>query len=131
MREQDLEVLCRILEMRGGFGHREHLELTWNYLGMYEIGVAHQTVARAIRHVANLHGLPDRYHETITRSWVHLVAIHRQAGKARSFDEFIAHNPGLLDRHLLERHYSRELIASSEARTRWVEPDVRQLPAVA
>jgi hypothetical protein len=131
MHERDLPVLCRILEMRGGFGHREHLELTWNYLGMYEIGGAHQTAACAIRHVANLHGVPDRYHATITRSWVHLVAIHRQASEARSFDEFIAHNPRLLDRHLLERHYSRELIASSEARTRWVEPDIRQLPALA
>jgi hypothetical protein len=34
-------------------------------------------VAAAVRHVAALHGMPDRYHETITRSWVHVVALHR------------------------------------------------------
>lgn len=74
------------------------------------------------------HGTPGKYHETITRSWVQLVALHWTDGKAESFDEFIADNPALLDRHLLDRHYSRELISSPRARKRWIQPDRRAFP---
>jgi hypothetical protein len=85
-------------------------------------------VASAIREVAKMHGAPDKYHETITRSWVHLVALHRAENQAGSFDKFIAENPGLLERRLLDQHYSRELIGSHRARAQWTEPDLRALP---
>jgi hypothetical protein len=35
MRTRDLEVLQEILDTRDGFGHREHLELAWRYLGRW------------------------------------------------------------------------------------------------
>jgi hypothetical protein len=129
MRVLDLDILRRILEAHDGFGHREHLELAWEYLGRYDAEAAYEAVAAAIRHLAEMHGAPDKYHETITRSWVHLVAVHRAGSDHTSFDDFIAHHRPLLDRQLLARHYSRELIASPEARTKWVEPDLAELPA--
>ena len=101
MRSRDLHILQGILEDRGGFGHQEHLELAWRYLAIYGMQAAQEAMRSAIRHVAGLHGAPDRYHETITMSWLALVAIHRAASDARVFDEFIAGNPGLLDRQLL------------------------------
>jgi hypothetical protein len=131
MREQDLLTLQEIVDRHGGFGHREHLELAWSYLSVYGFEPAYEAVAAAIRHIARKHGEPDRYHATITRSWLHLVAVHRQRCGVASFDEFIAENPGLLDRSLLGRHYSSELIRSARARARWVEPDLRALPAAA
>jgi hypothetical protein len=129
--EPDLDILRRILDRGAGFGHREHIELAWSYLGRDDIDAAHRKVTAAIRHVAGLHGAPDKYHETITRAWVHLVALHRAHGEHNSFDEFIAANARLLDRHLLDRHYSRELLMSEEARARWADPDLRALPALA
>jgi hypothetical protein len=129
--ERDLDILHRIISARGGFGHREHLELAWTYLARYEVEAAHQAMAAAVRHAASLHGAPNRYHETITRSWVHLVALHRSGSAAGSFDEFISENSGLLDQHLLDHHYSRPLIASHEARASWTEPDLRGLPILA
>jgi hypothetical protein len=75
--------------------------------------------------------MPDRYHETLTASWVHLVALHRAHRPAASFDAFIASNQGLLDSHLLVRHYSRTLMDSDEARARWAQPDLRAFPIVA
>jgi hypothetical protein len=36
--------------------------------------------------------------------------------------------PHLLDKQLPFRHCSREAMFSSEARARWVEPDLRPLP---
>lgn len=131
MRQQDLEILQSIVGTRGGFGHREHLELVWNYLQIHDVDETPRVIGAAIRHLAGAHGAPDKYHETITRSWVHLVVLHRAASDAASFDEFIAGNSGLLDRHLLEGHYSRELLGSPEARTRWTEPDLRELPSAA
>jgi hypothetical protein len=131
MRDRELDILRSILDTRGGFGHQQHLELTWRYLQLYEPDEAQRAVARAIRQVASAHGAPDKYHETITRCWVHLVALHRAQSDAESFDDFIAENRGLLDRHLLAAHYSPELISSARARTRWTEPDRRDLPQVA
>jgi hypothetical protein len=129
--ERDLQILRRVLDRTAGFSHREHIELAWCYLGHHDVEAANRAIAQAIRHVAALHGAPDKYHETITRAWVHLVARHRATSGAASFDEFIAENPRLLDRHLLDRHYSRELIMSDAARARWIDPDLRALPALA
>jgi hypothetical protein len=130
MRDHDRKTLQSILEARGRFGHREHLELAWNYLQSYEAEEANRTMARAIRHLASRHGDPHKYHETITRFWVQLVALHRAKSGAQSFDQFIAENEELLDSHLLARHYSQEQIGSSHARIRWTEPDLRELPRV-
>jgi hypothetical protein len=131
MCDTDRDILRRIIETRGGFGHPQHIELAWTYLDRYDLDLAHEAVAGAIRHVAELHGAPDKYHQTITRAWVHLVAVHRAHSHAASFDEFIAGNAGLLDRHLLRRHYSRGRIASCEARAGWLAPDLRPLPELA
>ena len=126
--KSDVDTITRIIETRGGFGHREHLELAWNYLGAGEPEDAYRQVREAIQHVAVLHDAPDRFHETITRVWVRLVDVHLAGSEARSFDEFIADNSGLLDGSLLSRHYSRELIGSPDARAHWLEPDLRPLP---
>ncbi|HTT30857.1 MAG TPA: hypothetical protein VMG37_20745 [Solirubrobacteraceae bacterium] len=131
MRKQDLDILQSIVVTRGGFGHREHLELVWSYRQIHDAAATHRAVRAAIRHLASAHGAPDKYHDTITRCWVHLVLIHRAASEAESFDEFIASNSGLLNRHLLEAHYSREVLDSPEARVRWAEPDLRDLPNAA
>lgn len=73
MRERDREVLHEILEARGEFGHREHLELAWSYLRMYDNHEATEVMVGAIRRVARLHQAEDMYHETITRAWLHLT----------------------------------------------------------
>src|SRR5690348_13508611 len=131
MDDRDLQTLEQILHQRGGFSHREHLELVWNYLDRYDADAARDAVAAAIRHVATLHGAPERYHATITQAWVRLVALHRSSGTATTFDEFLAANAGLLDRRLLARHYSDKLISSERARRHWTEPDLRPLPSAA
>lgn len=131
MDEPGVDILHRILATRGDFGHREHLELAWTCLERYDLDAAHHAVATAVRHVAALHGMPERYHETITRSWVHVVALHRALDAADSFDAFIAAHPVLLTKDLLSRHYSAPVLGSKAARARWAEPDLRAFPAVA
>ena len=130
MRKRDLQVVHEILETRGGFGHREHLELAWSYLRLYSIDEAAEVMVAAIRHVARLHGAEDKYHETMTRAWLHFVAVHIQRWGADSFEEFLERNPDLLDSKLIQHFYSRELILSESARAAWSAPDLRRLPAL-
>jgi hypothetical protein len=131
MGNRDLRMLEEILKSGGGFGHREHLELAWNLLRRDPIDRAADSMVAAIRHVARLHGAEDKYHETLTRSWMHFVAVHDQRWGADSFDGFIERNPDLLDRRLIEHFYSRELLFSESARGAWADPDIRPLPALA
>lgn len=131
MGEPGVDNLQTILAARGGFGHREHLELAWRCLAGGDVDSAHRAVAAGVRHVAAGHGMPDRYHETLTRAWVQVVALHRSIEPGESFDAFLEAHPRLLERDLMSGHYSRPLLWSEAARGRWVEPDLRPFPAVA
>jgi hypothetical protein len=106
------------------FGHREHLRLA------FLAGRRHETLDQAIDHcrsgiraVATAQGAPDRYHETITAAWATIVRSLAAALPHATFDELIDRHPELTDPHLLERYYSRERLASDEARRRRLEPD--------
>ena len=124
-------VLHEILARGEGFGHRQHLELTWRCLEDDEPDAACAMVADGIRHVAAAHGASDKFHATITSAWVHCVAVHRERWPGASFEEFIERNPALLDPKLLEHFYSPDLLFSDAARAAVTSPDRRSLPALA
>ena len=124
-------ILQEVLAHGHGFGHRQHVELTWRYLEGHDPDAAAELVADAIRQVAIAHGAAEKFHATITGSWVRCVAVHRQRWPADTFEEFIAINRGLLDAKLLEHYFSPRLLFSEPARARVVEPDLRPLPALA
>jgi hypothetical protein len=124
-------ILHDILGRGAGFGHRQHVELAWRCLARHDADQAADSVAAAIRQVAEAHGQPAKFHQTITRSWVQCVAVHRERWPAAGFEEFLDRNPQLLDSGLLGHFYSAELLASLEARSQWVAPDLHPLPALA
>jgi hypothetical protein len=117
-----------LLGPAGEFGHREHIRLAWRELREHDRDVALGRIETAIRHVAAAHGAPDKYHRTITETWVALVSHHLDEAPSLGFDEFLERFPGLLDRGLLARHFSRELLAAPAAREASVAPDLRPLP---
>jgi hypothetical protein len=121
-------VLDEIIATRHGFAHREHLELVWRYLGHHDLATAQGLTEDAICHVAAAHGRPDKFHRTMTWSWVRLVAVHRHRSSARSFDEFIAEHRALLDTGLLDRHYLPTTLGDPAARVTCVEPDRLAFP---
>lgn len=98
---------------------------------MYPVEQAAEAMKAAIGHVARQHGAEHKFHVTITRAWVHFVAVHIQRWGADNFDDFLTRNPALLDSHLIEQFYSRSLVFSEPARARWTPPDLRPLPALA
>ena len=124
-------ILHEILARGDGFGHRQHVELTWRYLERHDPEAARLLVADAIGELAAAHGAPQKFHATITGAWVRCVAVHRERWPADTFEQFIEVNTELLDPRLLERHFTRGLVFSDAARAGAVEPDIRPLPRLA
>jgi hypothetical protein len=89
------------------FPHETHVRVAW-LLSQEPDG--YERLATGIRGIAARAGVPERYHETMTRAWFELVS--QAAGI-------------LLDRGLLGRYYSPAVLESG--RGRWVEPDRRPL----
>jgi hypothetical protein len=123
----DAEYLEAALAGAPRLGQREHVRLAWLVIRAEGPGEGGDRVARMLRHLAELHGEGERYHETLTRFWIRLVA-HAIDAEPRidDFDVFVERFPLLLDGSIVQRHWSAEALAS--ARTAWVEPDVLALP---
>ncbi|MEP7010858.1 MAG: hypothetical protein ABJC13_11090 [Acidobacteriota bacterium] len=106
------------------FHHREHIRVVWKLIQLVGQEPARERFVAALVRLARAHGADQLYHETLTRAWVELIA--EAAGRSpafRSSEEFLVEHPGLLDRSILDRHYSPELLATAEARKSWLPPD--------
>jgi hypothetical protein len=108
----------------GRFGHREHLHMAWSYVRRDGVPAAVDNAAAFIRHVAAAHGESAKYHDTLTRFWVRVVARAGEETGAGDFERLLAVAPHLTDRDLPYRHWSRDLLWSPAARAGWVEPDL-------
>jgi hypothetical protein len=126
--EQHQAILHEILGRGHGFGHRQHVELAWRYLGEHGFSQAADAMAEAIRQVATAHGAPEKFHATITRAWAQCVAVHQQRWPADTFEGFLDRNPQLLDSRLLDHFYSPERLRAPVARASFAEPDRHPLP---
>lgn len=84
------------------FHHRDHLRATFLYLRQFGETETRQRLGPAILRYAAARNGAEKYHETITQAWIHLVS----AALAEDFESMLA-----------------ELLQSSEARARWIEPD--------
>ena len=85
-------------------------------------------MAREIKKFAVSQGDAGRYHETLTRFWVHMVNHAKEkAANANNIDELIAQFPILLDKNLPYKHWSTQSFNSTEARLRWIAPDILPL----
>lgn len=113
------------------FSHRGHIRMAWLYLRKYgwDDGVVH--IRSGIQQFAARLGATGKYHETITIFWARVVhhMINDQP-QIDSFEEFLATYPQILDSHLIQQHYSADLLRSPVARQQWVEPDLVLLPAL-
>src|ERR1043166_5954707 len=113
------------------FGHREHVHLSWLAVRAHGVAGAIPVICEGIRRTARYAGAPQKYHETISRAWVELVAHHAMGRPAHAeparaeadFAAFADGNPLLLDKRLLTRFYHPATLASPAARAGWVEPD--------
>ena len=122
-------ILAEIVPPGGAFGHREHVHLAYLAVQRYGPDKAAGAVAGWIHHLAAYHGAPQKFHATVTRAWVEIVAHHMAAApQATDFATFAGRHPALLDKRLLTRHYSSRVLASPAAKTGWAEPDLAPFP---
>ena len=122
--------LTRALE-RGeikDFHHASHLHVAWVYLTeSSSVQQAARRMRNTLRRFAAAAGKPEKYHETITLFWVHLLSRAQAASRAERLEDVVHANPQLLEKNFPLAYYSTERLFSDEARTSWVEPDLKLL----
>jgi hypothetical protein len=122
--------LTRALE-RGeikDFHHASHLHVAWVYLTeSSSVQQAAKKMRNTLRRYAASAGKPEKYHETITIFWVHLLSHAQADGRAERLEDIVYANPQLLEKNFTLAYYSPERLFSDEARTSWVAPDLKPL----
>ena len=110
------------------FHHISHLHVAWVYLAeSSSVQQAANKMRETLRRFAAAAGKPQKYHETITLFWVHLLARARAVGRAERLEELVYANPRLLEKNFPLGYYSAERLFSDEARVSWMEPDLKPL----
>ena len=113
----------------GQFRHRQHINLAFYAVRRYGMPDAVGAICGWIQQIAGYERAPQKYHYTVSRAWVELVAHHVAADPdCAEFDVFAERNPALLDKRLLARHYRSSTLAAGPARRSWVEPDLLPFP---
>jgi hypothetical protein len=109
----------------GGFHHRQHVQVAWNYLRAHPLPEALARFCAALRRFAAAQGASGLYHETITVAYVLLINERLGASPTLDWEAFAAAYPELLDwkPSLLDRLYRPETLSSDLARRTFVMPD--------
>lgn len=107
------------------FHHREHVQVAWEFVRRYGMPTALAEFSAAIKRFADAKGATGLYHETITWAFLLLIADRRARCAGDSWEEFAAANEDLLawKPSILDRYYSKELLASDLARRTFLMPD--------
>lgn len=120
---------------RGEWTHQAHLIVALWYLAHHSQPEATNFIRNGIQRYNSAVGIKNTkdsgYHETITLFWVQMVEQYRRAeGENRSIAEMAN---SIVDRcgdpSLPLQYYSRDRLMSADARMRWLEPDLKPLPA--
>jgi hypothetical protein len=113
----------------GEFRHRQHINLAFLAVRRYGMPEATTRICDWIQRIAAYERAPQKYHHTVSRAWVEIIAHHVKADPdCADFNTFAAGNPALLDKRLLGRHYRSSTLAAGQARRGWVEPDLLPFP---
>lgn len=118
---------------RASWTHQAHLTVALWYLAGYSGEEATAQIRNGIKRLNAANGVQTTrtggYHETITLFWIWAVSRYLLLTDARSSIVELAN--GLIefyaDKNYPLRYYSRERLMSWEARTGWIEPDLKLL----
>jgi hypothetical protein len=122
-------ILPAITGPTGEFRHRQHIHLAFWAVRRYGMPAATDQICDWIRQVATYQRAPQKYHHTVSRAWMELVAHHVTTDPDYTdFDAFASRHPALLDKRLLSRHYRSSTLAGTYARHGWIEPDLIPFP---
>jgi hypothetical protein len=108
------------------FHHHQHVEVAWRFVRRYGMPAALGEFTAAIKRFADAKGATGLYHETITWAFLLIIAEREARTPSETWDAFAAANSDLLtwQPSILNRYYSKELLASDLARRTFVMPDL-------
>lgn len=122
-------ILPEITDPGGAFRHRQHIHLAFLAVRRYGMPEAITRICEWIQRIAAYERAPQKYHHTVSRAWVEIVAHHVDADPGcADFGAFAARHHALLDKRLLTMHYRSSTLAAAAARRGWVEPDLLPFP---
>ena len=108
------------------FHHQQHVQVAWMFVRNHGMPAALAEFTAAIKRFADAKGATGLYHETITWAFLMLIADRQARRPADTWTEFAEANADLLmwKPSILDRYYSKELLASELARRTFVMPDL-------
>ena len=105
------------------FGHREHVGIAYEMLGIYDFVTACNRYASTIKRMAEQHGAPEKFNTTITFAFMSLIGERKAQMEGQDFEQFLAANTDLLDKDILMNWYSKDRLTSKKAREQFLLPD--------
>src|SRR5262250_3332130 len=82
------------------FHHASHLHVAWVYLAeSSSVQQAANKMRDTLRRFAAAAGKPQKYHETITLFWVHLLSCAHATSQGGCLEEIVHANPQLLEKN--------------------------------
>jgi hypothetical protein len=110
------------------FHHASHLHVAWVYLGeSSSVELAARKMRETLRRFAAAAGKPQKYHETLTLFWVHLLSQAYAVSCGGRLEDVVDASPQLLEKNFPLAYYSTERLFSDEARASWTDPDLKAL----
>ena len=108
------------------FHHQQHVQVAWLFVLKYGMPAALGEFTSAIKRFADAKGATGLYHETITWAFLLLISERQARNPVEKWPAFEAANPDLLvwKPSILERYYSKELLASDLAKRTFMMPDL-------
>jgi len=116
--------LERCLLGKNEFHHRDHLAVAVTYLYAADLETALNRMRATLLRFSSHHGVPNLYHETLTRFWMQQV--EKCLDRSLCLGESVALIQSTLgDKQLPFAHYRKETLTSAEAKRTFLEPDLK------
>lgn len=123
----DYSQLARSFEVHdidaGAFRHADHVGVAYEMLRRHDFIDATFRYARSINAIATNAGAPEKFNATITVAFLSLIAERMGTTQHDGYADFMAKNPDLLSRDVLEPWYSPARLRSELARKVFLMPD--------
>jgi hypothetical protein len=110
----------------GIFNHEAHLRLAWIHIEKYGVDIAERNICSQLKSFVHHLGAGEKYNETVTIAAVKAVYHFKLKSNTNNFPDFIEENPRLKSnfKDLIRQHYSEDIFASSEAKQKFLVPDL-------
>lgn len=107
------------------FDHTAHLRLAWIYITRHPLADAIKLCVESLQRLGTHHGVRQNYHETITWTYLLLVADRQTRQPQDNFEAFRAANDDLFTAqpYAHDQLYSKATIESDLARSHYILPE--------